>query len=267
MKRYDPARLPLIGLTIAVAAALALGQQSTDPDQQQVPTDTAQQPDAAQQQQPPTIPAEELMPLTERTQAFQIIEGDKVGDRVTQTLRRTRGNEPGQWVLSFNGLNRLYVRRTTGGEIEMVRLDLPRENRAVTYEPAVRLIPATLHPDFIGEVRGLARIYDLETGEQIRTGRYQHELEQVSRASFHTPEGRREGYLIVIDHLVDVDFGEVRLGLEAGYLLGEGMVYRHMRYTIKKLGLFGSTLRRTAVIAEPSSGEASQRSGTNAGNE
>jgi hypothetical protein len=199
----------------------------------------------------PTVPGERLLPLTERTRSFRILSGDGVGNRVTQKLRPAEESEPGDWVLNFDSLNVLYLRRTEGGAIEMVRMDLPREDRAVVYQPAVRLIPPRLRPRLTEVGTGLARIYYLDTGERRRVGAFRHEIEEVSRARFGVPNGPVAGFLVVLDHEIDVDFGKVRLELEGGYVPGEGLVYRHMRYTKEKLGLFGETLRRTAVLDEP----------------
>lgn len=47
-----------------------------------------------------------------------------------------------------------------------------------------------------------------------------------------------------------VDLRQLRLELKCDYVPSEGMVYRHMRHTIEKLGMSGNTTRRTAVLAE-----------------
>ena len=199
-----------------------------------------------------TLPTEQLLPLAERRHTFRIIEGDGAGEQVQQTLRpaQEQEGEPGQWVLELGDLNRLYLRRNEAGDVEAVRLDLPQENRAVVYDPPVVMIPARVEAELAGATTSRARVYDLESGELTHTGQVTHEIKQVSRSRFDTAVGTQQGYLIVIDHEVDLDLGNATLGLETGYVPGEGMVYRHMRYTIEKLGFFGDTTRRTAVLAE-----------------
>lgn len=220
------------------------------------------EPDGAFEQEVPTVSGEQLLPLGERTRLFRIISGDGAGEEAKQTLRRAGKDEPGEWVLELNGLNVLYLRHDDEGAVEMVRMDLPREDRAVTYLPAVRMIPARLHPRLSEIGTGTARIYNLESGERTRLGAYRHEIEQVARARFDLPSGMVDGFLVVLDHSIDVDFGEVRLELEAGYVPGEGLVYRHLRYTRQKLGLFGETIRRTSVLTEPAvSADERSRSG------
>ncbi|MEX2672300.1 MAG: hypothetical protein WD294_09350 [Phycisphaeraceae bacterium] len=198
----------------------------------------------------PRVPGEQLLPLDERTRTFRIVEGDRAGERVTLTLRRAAENEVGDWVLTMTDLNVMHLRRTRAGAVEVLRLELPRENRAIDYQPAVRLIPASVVPQARVEVTGIARISNLETGEQVRSGRFSHQVDQVTRSRFNTQAGERVGYLVVVDHQVDLDLGQLQLSLEGGFVPGQGMVYRHMRYTIDKLFVFSETTRRTAVLAE-----------------
>lgn len=216
------------------------------------PADSGEDPGESPGESPgeESVRGEALLPLTERQRMFEIVEGDRRGELVNLVLRRTRDGELGTHVLRMSDLNTLYLRRNDEGDVEVLRLDLPRENRAVVYEPAVRLIPGQVRPRLRVEEAGLARVYDLETGEFQRRGAVQHAVKEVSRARFHTPGGEQAGYMVVIEHSIDLDLGELRMEMECGYVPGEGMVYRHLRYTIEKLGLFGSTTRRTAVLAE-----------------
>lgn len=196
------------------------------------------------------VRGEQLLPLSERRRWFRIVEGDRSGERVPLTLRKAREGEAGEWVLALSDLNRLHLRRGPSGGLEVVRLELPREQRAVEYEPAVPLIAGRIVPQTRVEMTGLARVYDLETGELSRTGRFEHTVAEVTRSRFNTPAGEREGYMVVVDHRVDLDLGQLQLNLEGGFVPGEGLVYRHVRYTIDKLAFFSETTRRTAVLAE-----------------
>lgn len=195
------------------------------------------------------IEAATLMPLQERHRQFRITEGANEGQRVRQSLTRTDDGE--QWELLLEGYNRLYLERNPRGDLMLTRIDLIDQNKAVVYHPPVTMLPATVAAGTSLREQGRAVIYNLETNERTRTGSVTHQLERIAHSRFYTPAGEYTGYLAEVEHTIDTDLANVTVRMEVGYVPQEGIVARRLRYTVEKLGFFGSTTTRTAKLAEP----------------
>jgi hypothetical protein len=248
---------PALAVLIAAVASAAISCQESDftsdlPQpllEAEVEVETELRSEA-QSRVEQAIRAQDLLPLEPRTRLFQIIDGDRIGEKLPLSLRRTGPQEPGQWVLEFSDLNMLYLRVRAEGDVEIVRLDLPAEGHAVVYSPPVRMLPAHIRPHIHIEEQSVARVYDLETGKLKHTGQVTHKVRFASRSRLVTEVGAWDGYLIPVEHEIDLGAANVQLHLVAGYVPGLGIVYRRMDYTRLVLGIFGQTERRTAVLAE-----------------
>ncbi|MEX2672439.1 MAG: hypothetical protein WD294_10050 [Phycisphaeraceae bacterium] len=196
------------------------------------------------------VRAEHLLPLQVRERTFRVIDGERLDERLPLELRRTRGEEPGEWVLEFSDLNTLYLSVHPEGALTIVRLDLPSEDFAVVYDPPVRMLPAEIRPHEQIVERSTVRVYSLETGELEHTGNVEHKVLFASRSRLTTDVGVWDGYLIPIEHKIDIPWADVRLDLAGGYVPEVGIVYRRMEYTRTSIGLFGETVRRAAVLSE-----------------
>lgn len=195
--------------------------------------------------------AEHLFPLASWTRRFEMIDGERVGEQLPLVLRRPDPDEPGEWVLEFDDLDTIYLQTNVRGDIEMVRFDLPAEAFSVVYDPPVRLLPAEIRPHIRIEEESTAYVYDLETGDLEHTGEVTHKVKFASRSRFTSDVGEWEGYLIPIEHEIDLPRAYVRIDLAGGYVPELGVVYRRMDYTREAfLGLFGNTERRAAILAE-----------------
>lgn len=195
--------------------------------------------------------AAELMPLEAREQQFRVIEGAGEGERPTLALEPAADAPRGEWRLQLEGFNEIYLQRAEDGSIEITQIRLPEENNRIVFEKPLTLLPAQLQAGETYTEQTTARIYDTQTGEQTRSGSVQHEVTPVGAMRFDLPAGQERGYLVRMQQTVDLDNADLDLNLEAGFVPGEGMVHRRLQYTIEKLGLFGDTTTRTAVLAEP----------------
>lgn len=226
--------------------------------------DTPEEPEDLPEQESdlPVVPAEQLLPLEPQKRTFEIVAGDDRGDLMPMILREARQEEPseagapgapgepGEWVLEMDDLNILFLEKDDEGNVLIVRMDLPREQYMIVYDPPVRLIPSRLVPDLRVEEYAQARVYDPQTRELQHTGEVTHTIKRVTRARFDTPDGLQEGYMVITEHAIDLGPADIELEMEAGYLPGDGLVYRHIRYTVTRLGIFGNTTRRTAILVE-----------------
>jgi hypothetical protein len=252
MPRSHPAFHPWLG----VLAVLAMMSCQRPPDPAGPAQAAARQAPGVPPQVPaaemdlPMVPAEEILPLVAQRRMFEIVEGDGRGQRMPLVLRPAATGERGTWVLEMDDLTTLYLERDASGNVLVVRMDLPGEGYAIVYQPPVRLIPSRLHPELRIEEQSQARVLDLATNALEHQGPALHTIKSVTRTRFDTPGGEQEGYMVVIEHSINLRGANLSLDLEGGYLPGEGMVYRRLRYTIMRIGLFGSTTRRTAVVVE-----------------
>lgn len=197
------------------------------------------------------IRAEHLLPLEARTHVFQIIDGDRRGEQVPLSLRRPEADEPGEWVLQFSDLNTLYLRTDAEGNVMILRLDLPEEDYAVTYDPPVRMLPAEIRPHERIDEQSTASVWSLESGELEHTGQVSHKVKFATRTRLLTEAGVWDGYVVPIEHEIDLDQADVQIDLAGGYVPGLGLVYRRMHYTHQAFfGLFGESRYRAAVLAE-----------------
>ena len=204
----------------------------------------------------PIVPAEQLLPLEPQQRTFQIVAGDNRGDLMPMILREARQaqpgepGEPGEWVLEMDDLNVLVLEKDEEGNVLIVRMDLPRDGYMIVYQPPVRLIPSRITPDLRVEERSQASVHDPQTGQLQHTGDVTHTIKRVTRTRFDTPEGTQQGYMVITEHAIALGLANVEMEMEAGYLPGDGLVYRHIRYTITRLGIFGDTTRRTAILVD-----------------
>lgn len=205
----------------------------------------------------PPVPSERVFPLAERSRPFKVIEGERKGEVLTMSLSRADRGEAGRWVLELEGQNRVFLRRNDAGAIVIERIELLDQNKAVEYDPPVRLLPDRLRPGEEYSTESRAVIYNLETGERTREGRATHRARRVATATFDTPAGKMRGYLVGLVHEIDLDLANLRIVLQSGYTDEHALVYRRIESTVEKLGLFDETSVTTAALAETQSGVAS----------
>lgn len=206
---------------------------------------------AAQTRETNTIRAEHLLPLAPQSRTFKMIDGERVDELVTLSLRRAVAQEHGEWVLDFADFDKVYLSTDDRGSLTIVRIDLLEDSYAVVYDPPVRLLPSEIRPHVRIEERSVARVYDLNTGRLKHTGQVTHRVRYASRSRFTTPVGQFDGYLIPVEQEIDLGNASVIIDLAGGYVPDLGMVYRRMDYTREGFfGLFGETKRRAAVLAE-----------------
>lgn len=242
-------------LLLAALAMPALGQATGEATQSPPAERPALPMNETQREQ---LRAPHLLPLSPHVRDFRVTEGAHEGRTLQQRL--VQGQSRGQWELELEGYNRLYLQRGASGDLMLSRIDLIDQHMAVVYDPAVTFIPAEVPASVSLVERANVTVYDLQTGEQTRTGTATHEIESISRTNFNTPVGVLGGFLEVVEHRIDTALANVSMDMEIGYVENQGIVARRIRFTTEKIGLFGDTTTRTVKIAEtlprPSAGDA-----------
>lgn len=257
-------RTTVEGFGAAIAAA-GLLLQLADRSMEQPPVEQSTQRLAHAAEDSPAenerLASKALLPLNRSSKNFQSLrtESDIEGD-VRMTLRGADGSDD-RWLLSFEGLYEMHLSRREDGAVVCGRLDILEENKSVRYEPPVRLIPATVRAAESVTTRGRASVHALDTGEQTRSGNYEHTLVRVSMSDVSLPVGTIRCTLAEFDHSVDFTWGSLAIDLTLGTTeeRGEGLVYWRAVQTIEKLGLFGETTVRELGAASLSTALADDR--------
>ncbi len=193
------------------------------------------------------IEAEELFPLVAGESTFEVVDGDGEGRQVVLELSAADGE--GRWELRFDDYNILHLLRLRNGGVLLTRLDVLTEGQTVLYEPPVVLLPHRIVPDRTWSGTGRARILNFETQELLHKGEYRHRVLPITRERFVTPTAEYEGFLVPIEQTIDLEAPAViRLWLDCGFVPGEGLVKRSMKFVVDKPLWFGSTTRRTAEL-------------------
>lgn len=196
------------------------------------------------------VSAKDLLPLRRETQTFLISKGEGAGQQIDVKVEPTKADSDAVWVLSLEDRNRVHLRKDAEGGIVVERLELPSKDKAIEYRPAVPLLPATITAQLRQSVGSEATVYSLSDGQPLYSGPVTHEIERVTRATFNTPIGSIRGYLVQLSHTIDLAAADVTMDMDIGFASDGGLVYRHMKTHIEKLGLFGDTTQRTIEIAE-----------------
>jgi hypothetical protein len=184
---------------------------------------------------PQPITASALIPLTSSQKEFKIIDGKDQGRLVPVTFQADPADEK-RWTLSFGDYGRISLRSSSGALI-MDRLDLFKSKSYVTYEPALRVLPAEID-SAEGVVRQTGyKMYSVETGKLKRAGRVTHIVKRISRSQFSTPAGVIDGYHVEMEHKMDMEYNsQLVLTVGLGCRLDEGLVYGSAHYKLRKLG-------------------------------
>ena len=210
----------------------------------------------AEVESPPTrerVEGASLWPLERGDASFELTEDSDDDAGQPRTVRQRTSavdRRDGAWRVELEGVNTLHVVRTRRGATRLYRLDLPQSEVAAVFLDPVTVLPATLEPGERPRERSRVQVFNLESGELEHEGNARSEITNFAKARFDTPAGRFEGYLVEITMTIDLDMAEMRLHFDCGLVPGRGIVYRRVRSTIEKMGLFGSTTEREAKLAE-----------------
>jgi hypothetical protein len=194
------------------------------------------------------MPADDLLTIDPRTAQFLIKAGEGSGKTVTMSIEPSKRKD--LWTLRFEGLYKIDLYRSSGGTVQVSRIELLERNKAITFNPPIELIPAAITAGVQIHTSGRAEVFNLDTGEKTYAGSFSHTVENLSRTNFATPAGRIEGYLILYESRIDLDNATIRIDLESGWSAGKKLVYWRTRSAVEKLLFFGDSTTRELVIAE-----------------
>lgn len=190
---------------------------------------------------------DELLPLQSRQRTFVITDGENEGQRLPLVLERAQ--RAGEWRLSIQGLNTLYLKRGPADRILLSRIDIPDANKAIVYYDPLPLLPADATAAE-SEDQSPVDVFNLETGKKTASGTARQHIDRVRETTFHLPVGPTSGYLVEARQTVDLGDTTVRLNVDSGFVPGQGMVYRRLNYKIDAPLMFGSSSSRTVELAE-----------------
>lgn len=181
--------------------------------------------------------------------AFKVIDGDGRGK--TRTLMMAATDDKASHKLVFESYNRMYLKRDAQtGDILCTQLDILDENTGVVFVKPIPLLPRSMTPGDQRVFKTRVDVINLESGKVDHQGQAVHRIEPPTKMEFQTPAGTYTGYLVTIDHEIDLDLAKVKLTVDLGLVPGQSLVYRRMKFTKEKLGMFGETVARTIALAE-----------------
>lgn len=141
--------------------------------------------------------AENPLPLKPIQRAFLFTEGKREGEKLQLRLERIKkGNV---WQLQLGDLIVAEIFSDQQGDLRLLQINDPKENTVITYEPAILLIPATIHPNVDVGQRVQATVIDLKTREISHQAMVSHRLKSIVQTYFYTPAGKYEGYQVQIE--------------------------------------------------------------------
>jgi hypothetical protein len=195
------------------------------------------------------VVVEDLISLDKRTAEFLIRSGEGAGKHVSVSLEPSKGSRD-QWVLTFEGLYRMYLYRDADGAVRVPRMVLFNQDKEITFRPSVELIPAQILAGLQKRTTGKTSIFDLEKGEPARKGIFKHSIKGMSRMHFDSGTGGIEGWLIWYECEIDLEGAIISIHLESGWSRDKALVYWRTRYVVEKLWVFGDTTILELIIAE-----------------
>lgn len=194
-----------------------------------------------------------LWPLERGDATFELTGGEREEPEIVQQRTAAVEGRKGAWQVELEGVNTLYVVRTRSGATRLYRLDMPEAGEggyAAVFLDPVTVLPATLEPGDLPREKSRVQIFNLATGELQHEGTARSEITNVGKATLDTPAGKFDGYLLELDLTLDMDMAQMRLHFDCGLAPGRGIVYRRVRSTLEKLGLFGETTQREAKLTK-----------------
>lgn len=193
--------------------------------------------------------ANKLISLKPGQSPFKITQGKGEGRRIKMNIRQLPDSQK-QYTLTFKSLYRLYLTLDADGTVHGRCLELMEKNKRITFDPALELVPSVIAVDQQIRSTGSATLYDMDSGEQTKSGSYFYMLKGLSRTTFDTPAGPINGHLFEYCFEVDLGLSNVMLDLENGWSRERQLVYWRTKTTVEKLGLFGETTFRSLALSK-----------------
>ena len=186
------------------------------------------------------VTAAELLPLEEASWPMKVTAGPGSGASVRLTLEPEEG---GRWRMALEGRNALTISELNGGRV-VSEVVLEEESQRLVFEPPAYLTPATMTPGQSFQRSGKVRIFDIATGEQTTSGRYEQKLPPPSRTTYELPGGSLEAFEVSNSVTIETDWATVKLDLALGLSQEHGPVYRRLVSDVAKAAFFGSKTTR-----------------------
>jgi hypothetical protein len=193
------------------------------------------------------ITIKELVPLTGWQKQFEITQGKDRGRLVLLTMQNVPSKEERR-KLVFGDYAAIVVVSDAQGGLMMERLDLIKSRSYIIYEPALPILPRYITSGSATQHQASFRMYDSGTGALKRSGTTTHLLKKVAQTRFDTPAGSIDGYIIDIDHRMDMPLAKLQILLSLGCRIDDGPVYGSGQYTLTKLGFLTETRAVAAGI-------------------
>lgn len=224
------------------AGAGPMGEQTPTP-----PSTTADAPGAAAAgtsgpesglQPAAPINVRDLLQLRAREEPMAITQGKLEGERTV--LQVIPAGKDG-WTLRDPKGTTTHVYLNADGDVLATSEEDVEENVIVEYEPALRLLPATLVQGQPVTDSSHMFVYNRKTKKLRDQGTIDVEIELMGRQHMQTPAGEMAVNVVRTTRRIRLNLAEATVTTYAAYAPGRGLVAERVEQNTKAIGIFSGT--------------------------
>lgn len=195
----------------------------------------------------PATPSTSLLPLTERSGAYQVTVGDKAPREVA--FRYEPGDQPGTWRSVTDDQRVAHLQITPEGAIVMTSEEEHSEGVRVSYEPALLVLPTTVEsgPPITQEDIATT-VTNLSNGAQRDRGVTAVTMEVVGSRPVETPLGVFEAVVVRKHRRMKLGMAEVDVMVHLALAPGVGVVAESIDRTTRVIGMFQTQVREESRL-------------------
>ncbi len=179
---------------------------------------------------------------------FLIRSGEGSGGMVFMSMKPVNDSSD-LWTLTFENFYKLFIYRTSRGDVRIARIEILDRQKAISFNPSIELFPSRIEAAVGTGTSGRTNVVSLKSGKHVNKGTFTQHVKDFSRASFETPAGKIDGYIVRQESFFDLDYATLRIQLEAGLSEERQLVYWRSKSLLKKLFFFGSETIHEFVVA------------------
>ena len=231
-------------------AGMGYGQPTTTAT---TPSTTPAQTTATQATKPKLPPikpitASELMPAQNQKGEYRTEEGKNNGKTFPFTYEKT----PKGYILTINGLRRVYYEWNSNHDLILKRDDDFQENVRVVYNPGLTILPANIdknEPNVSSTSQ--VNVYNLTNGHRRAFGKVSNRLSAIWQSQVSLDSQKVGVYIVREERALDLDMAMVKVTLDTAYAPTHGEVLQMEWRTQKALNLFIENSKYKMILATP----------------
>ncbi len=188
-------------------------------------------------------PRERQVLRTSEGQESQVFDYDVELLNENDVSEQAEVDSSNEWVLNLKNHRRIYVRETEDGGMEVFREEDVSEQVRLEYQPAIKVMPAQVHPGTLTSGTVDVTVYNLKNGHKRDHGTCEYRVEAIERRMVQKPEQvssgetdltakstkQRPAYILREHRELDLGLADATITVETAYMPGEGRVTWEVR--------------------------------------